>query len=428
MTKVVALFTENLRIQDNSVLSSACTKGNVVIPVYFFDTRIAISTELGIRKTWPYRAKFLCESLQNLSHNLEKLWSYLHTIKGKSLDALVDFCVSQKVEKVYMQESVGAYEIHKIQKLRQKLSQHNISLYTIWDHTLIYKDDLPFPISDMPQVFTHFRKAVEKHADILEPLPKITHIESPNISSWETLKLEYFWYDEVTIDERRALEFQWWEDAAYNRLNHYFWETLALSEYKNTRNGLIGADYSSKFSAWLNLGCISARQVYSEIQKYEKQICKNSSTYWLVFELLWRDFFQFIFLENPKKFFKEYPTVEDVFHNEWEKRKFEKWKQGRLWVAFVDANMKELLLTGFMSNRGRQNVASYLIHDLKLDWRIWAMYFESMLVDYDVASNWWNWAYQAGVGNDPRDNRYFNIEKQQSMYDGDGAYRKLWNT
>jgi len=127
------------------------------------------------------------------------------------------------------------------------------------------------------------------------------------------------------------------------------------------------------------------------------------------------------------KFFHDYPDVDDVLKNETDKRKFEKWKSWNLWVPFVDANMRELKLTGFMSNRWRQNVASYLINDLKLDWRLWAMYFESVLVDYDVAANWWNWAYQAWVWNDPRDNRYFNIEKQARMYDPEGKYIQLWN-
>jgi hypothetical protein len=93
---------------------------------------------------------------------------------------------------------------------------------------------------------------------------------------------------------------------------------------------------------------------------------------------------------------------------------------------FIDANMLELKHTGFMSNRGRQNVASYLCNDLKLDWRLGAAYFEQQLIDYDVCSNWGNWAYLAGVGNDPRGNRYFNIEKQASDYDKNGDYRNLW--
>lgn len=189
----------------------------------------------------------------------------------------------------------------------------------------------------------------------------------------------------------------------------------------------MGADYSSKFSAWLALGCISPRFIYHELKKYEKQFGANDSTYWLVFELLWRDFFRFMFKKHQSKMFqpagitteKEIPksVSEKLLHN---------WINGTTNEDFVDANMIELKLTGFMSNRGRQNVASYLCNDLKLDWRFGAAYFEQQLIDYDECSNWGNWAYIAGVGNDTRENRYFNIEKQASMYDKDKTYRNLW--
>jgi deoxyribodipyrimidine photo-lyase len=110
----------------------------------------------------------------------------------------------------------------------------------------------------------------------------------------------------------------------------------------------------------------------------------------------------------------------------YDSQKLQDWIEGTTGIDFVDANMIELKLTGFMSNRGRQNVASYLCNDLKLDWRLGATYFEQQLIDYDVCSNWGNWAYLAAVGNDPRDNRYFNIEKQSQTYDKNKEYRNLW--
>lgn len=108
-------------------------------------------------------------------------------------------------------------------------------------------------------------------------------------------------------------------------------------------------------------------------------------------------------------------------------RIFERWAEGRTDEEFVNANMKELLQTGFMSNRGRQNVASYLVHDMGIDWRMGASFFEHYLLDHDPASNYGNWIYVSGVGNDPRENRKFNIKKQQSMYDGEGRFVKRWS-
>jgi len=382
-----------------------------------------------MRDIWVFRSQFVCEAIENLRKNLEEQNSHLSIIRGESIETIISFAKKYKLKKIYTQEAVGFYEIQELKLLKVWLENEGLSLYQIWDHTLVYKDDLDFHISDIPQVFTQFRKSVEKNSQILEPLEIPKFINNSKTEDTKILNIEDdFWYEAPKIDSRGVLWFIGSEEEAWKRLNHYFWDTESLSDYKNSRNWLIWADYSSKFSPWLAHGCISARSIYHEVKKYEKKIKKNSSTYWLVFELLWRDFFQFIFLENPTKFFKDYTEDSKIFSDKSQERKFEKWKNWTLWIPFVDANMKELAATGFMSNRGRQNVASYLVHDLRLDWRLWAKYFESQLIDYDVASNWGNWAYVAGVGNDPRDNRYFNIEKQARVYDEKWDYRKLWNT
>jgi deoxyribodipyrimidine photo-lyase len=231
----------------------------------------------------------------------------------------------------------------------------------------------------------------------------------------------------TTLDKRAAFVFKGGEGAALHRLNYYLWETGLLSNYKNTRNGLLGADYSSKLSAWLSLGCISPRKVYAEVKRYEMAHGANESTYWLFFELLWRDFFYFMFKKYGNRFFKPQglrgqapPTAQN------QAELFESWKKGQTGVPFVDANMRELNATGFMSNRGRQNAASFLVKDLKVNWTWGAAYFEEMLIDYCPASNWGNWAYVAGVANDPRENRYFNVIKQAGDYDPQGAYVRTW--
>jgi deoxyribodipyrimidine photo-lyase len=191
---------------------------------------------------------------------------------------------------------------------------------------------------------------------------------------------------------------------------------------------LIGADYPSKFSAALSFGCISPRKVYWEIKKYEEERIENDSTYWLYFELLWRDYFRFMFKKYGNAMFREDGIRKvkrtNIAVNEDEL--FEKWKDGKTGVPFIDANMLELKHTGFMSNRGRQNVASFLINDLHVTWTKGAAYFEEMLIDYNPASNWGNWSYLAGVGNDPREERYFNVVKQAYDYDSKAEYVKLW--
>jgi deoxyribodipyrimidine photo-lyase len=134
-----------------------------------------------------------------------------------------------------------------------------------------------------------------------------------------------------------------------------------------------------------------------------------------------------MFKKHGAKFFKLHGfNQRETAYTAKDETVIQAWIDGKTGDDFVDANMRELKLTGFMSNRGRQNVASYFIDQLKQDWRIGARYFEQQLIDYDVSSNWGNWAYQAGVGNDPRGKRVFDTQKQAKDYDGKMEYRRLW--
>jgi deoxyribodipyrimidine photo-lyase len=189
---------------------------------------------------------------------------------------------------------------------------------------------------------------------------------------------------------------------------------------------MLGADYSSKFSPWLALGCLSPRYVADRVKRYERDRLANDSTYWLIFELLWRDFFRFVAMKYGDRLFaKSGLQGKNIpWRLDWEK--FQKWQVGMTGYPLIDANMRELAATGFMSNRGRQNVASFLTKNLGIDWRMGAEWFESLLIDYDVCSNYGNWNYTAGIGNDARDFRYFNIPKQSKDYDPKGSYLKHW--
>ncbi len=215
-------------------------------------------------------------------------------------------------------------------------------------------------------------------------------------------------------------------NAGLQRLKHYLWDSRSLSTYKETRNGLLGADYSSKFSPWLASGALSAREIHREVKRYETVHGANESTYWLVFELLWRDFFQFTAAKHGADLFKRGGIARKPFQGNHDVRRFQAWCEGRTGQPFIDANMRELAATGWMSNRGRQNVASYLVHDMGIDWRMGAYWFERMLIDYDPCSNWGNWQYVAGVGNDPREGRRFDPVRQAGMYDPEGTYVEHW--
>lgn len=427
MRIIVVWFKTDLRLHDNETLIKAIAQGDAIVPVYCFDESHFKKSEYGFLKTGKFRTQFLLESLTDLDKNLRKLGSGLIILKGKPEVEIPKVVSRFKANKVVAKREVAFEERQTESKVQEALFKLKCEFQTFSTSTLYHAEDLPFSIKDIPDVFTNFRKKTEKDAIIRPSFEAPIQLLSPTIEAIFLPTLEELGVCFQPIDSRAAIVFKGGESEAIARLNHYFFKTKCISNYKETRNGLIGADYSSKFSAWLALGCISPRFIFRELQQYEKEFGVNDSTYWLVFELLWRDYFRFMMKKHHAKLFKQ-----DGFKSTKLKlfaegiQKLQDWIDGNTGIDFVDANMIELKLTGFMSNRGRQNVASYLCNDLKLDWRLGAAYFEQQLIDYDVCSNWGNWAYLAGVGNDPRENRYFNIEKQASVYDKNREYRNLW--
>ena len=427
MKTAIVWFKTDLRLFDNETLIKAIAQSEQIVPVYCFDEDHFKKTEYGFDKTGSYRAQFLLESLQNLDDNLRKIGSGLVILRGKPEVEIPKVVAQYKAKKVFAKREV-AYEEKKVeQEIQELLFKLRCELETFSTSTLYHAEDLPFSIKKIPDVFTVFRKKTELEATVRAVFEAPEAINSPEIPPMELPTLTDLNLTNKKIDKRAAIQFKGGEAEAMNRLNYYFFESKKLAAYKETRNGMVGSDYSSKFSAWLAMGCISPRTIYSEVKKFEEEHEANDSTYWLIFELLWRDFFRFMFKKYQTKFFlysgiaAEKPNSKAT--NE---ASLQNWIAGTTDSEFVNANMIELKETGFMSNRGRQNVASYFCNELQMDWRIGAAYFESQLIDYDVCSNWGNWAYLAGVGNDPRKHRYFNIEKQAKDYDKESEFRKLW--
>jgi len=427
MKIAIVWFKTDLRLYDNEALVKAIANSDAIVPVYCFDDAQFETTSYGFRKTGAFRAQFLIESVMNLDENLRELGSGLIVLRGKPEIEIPKIVQQYKAYKVFAKREVAFEEKQTESLLQTELFKLRCEFETISTSTLYHAEDLPFSIKDIPDVFTNFRKKIEKESTIRTVFQKPAVIISPEIPILKPITLANLGLTEMPFDSRSVLHFKGGETEALQRMQHYFFETQSISKYKETRNGMLGADYSSKFSAWLALGCISPRAIYFELQKYEAQFGANESTYWLVFELLWRDYFRFMMKKYCTKFFQRSGIQnKGIVVNEHNVDVLNRWINGSTGVEFIDANMIELKLTGFMSNRGRQNVASYLCNDLKLDWRYGAAYFEQQLIDYDVCSNWGNWAYLAGVGNDPRGNRYFDVEKQAQEYDRNKAYRNCW--
>ena len=419
-------FRNDLRTLDNKILTQATEQYEKVIGLYVLDPNRFSTTRWGFKKTERFRAQFLLESLADLRHQLQLLGIPLYVEFQSTVKAVPEFFENFEAAALFYQEE---WTEEESQESRQVLSllPKTASVKHCKDQFLFHPDDVPIQIGNLPEVFTVFRKKCEKYGSVqaLVNKPQKTQPDAqwPDIQPIPTL--EELGLEHIESDSRSAFPFKGGSQEAARRLDHYFWKTKKLSYYKNTRNGLLGLDYSSKFSPWLANGSISPRQIYWAVKDYEKEIQKNSSTYWLIFELIWRDYFKYISLKHGNKIFKLGGILKKSYRWKTDPHLFVDWANGQTEEPFVNANMIELKQTGWMSNRGRQNVASYFAKNLWMDWRMGAAYFESLLLDFDVHSNYGNWMYVAGVGNDPRD-RKFDVAWQAERYDPDGKYQNRW--
>ena len=422
-TNSLVWFRNDLRVDDHNGLKIALDNSNKVVGFYCFNPKVFSENKLGFKKTDVFRTKFLIETVDNLKENLKKNNISLIIKIGNPVEELSNVITQHNISNIYLQKEWTKEEYDEEVQLKSNFT--NVLFHSTYDQFLYHPDDVDNQfISD---VFTNFRKYCEKKVDVRNLTFNSYKLNSENLlkENYEVPSLDQLGFDDFILDNRSAFNFSGGSDSAKERLDQYLWKSRKINYYKQTRNGLIGLDYSSKFSSWLANGSISPREIYWEIKEYEKDILKNQSTYWLVFELIWRDYFKYISLKYGSKIFKIGGILEKDYEWSDDVRIFKEWTEGRTVEPFVNANMIELNSTGWMSNRGRQNVASFLAKELKIDWRWGASYFESKLIDYDVHSNYGNWMYVSGVGNDPRD-RKFNIKFQAGRYDPLNKYQNMW--
>jgi len=420
----VIWFRNNLRTLDNTSLFKAIHHHEKAIAVYFFDPKYFEIDTFGFKKTEKFRAKFLIETITDLKRNLADLNITLLTYFKNPEDKLPKICEEFSVETIYTQKEWTDEELQTNHLLKKALP--NVKFVEDFDQFLYHPNVVSNDYSKIPDVFTNFRKGVEKKVRI-EAEISVSKVNETNLIDNNTKipTLEDLGFEDFSTNRNTAFPFKGGETEALKRVNYYLFETKKVSVYKNTRNGLVGIDYSTKFSPWLANGSLSAKTIYWRIKQYEKEFGSNESTYWVIFELIWRDYFKFISLKYGSKIFQIEGILDVKYHWNNNSKAISQWIQGKTKDNFVNANMIELKETGWMSNRGRQNVASYFAKELLLDWRIGAAYFESILLDYDVHSNYGNWMYVSGVGNDPRD-RKFNTQFQAQNYDGNYKFRNLW--
>ena len=420
-------FKQDLRLDDHPALQAALS-AECLLPVFVFDPQQLQIGEFGSRRLGVHRARFLLESLTALDGALRQRGSHLLVLPGAA-EQLIPRLVNQfNLQQVLTLEEIAPQERAQLARVRRQLA--GVPLQQAPGNNLLHAEDLPCPLEQLPQVYSQFRNLIEERLQVFQPRPAPDRLPALPDGATALLQalptLSQLGLGEPLSVPSSAFPFSGGEAAAQARLRDYLWNSQGVRQYKETRNGLIGSEYSSKFSPWLANGSLSARRVAAELRRHEAQFGRNDSTHWLWLELLWRDFFRWTLLRHGSALFKAGGLKATEHAPQQLDQRFAQWCQGRTGMPLVDANMRELAATGFMSSRGRQVVASYLINDLQQDWRFGAAWFEEHLIDYDPASNWGNWAYLAGVGCDPRHKRTFNALRQAREYDPDAAYVSLW--
>lgn len=435
MAGVVFWFRQDLRLNDQLALSSAIEQaqrlGGYLLPVFIHEDRFQALTPWGFKRSGVFRNAWMRKAVNDLSEKLQSLGSTLLEASGdpvtlltETVRALSDPFLGDPL--LVCEEIAAPEEQAQVEALRR----NGVTVKTVWQSTLMAPESLPVPPEELPDRFTSFRQILERQGvKAAAPLPEIKSLPPlPEKPSWATLPRDVDAVDTTTsnktpmqIDARSAVP---WDASAFGHLSQYCDRGLPHT-YKATRNGLMGIDYSSKWSPWLATGALSARTAWAAIAEFEFAQGASDSSYWLFFELLWRDHFRWLHLKHGRRLYAA-QGLNQAPKPPHDPEAFSKWCLGETGHPFIDAGMRELAATGYLSNRMRQNVASYLIHDLACDWRAGAAWFESCLIDFDVYSNQGNWLYLSGRGTDPRPHRRFNPDLQAQNYDPDGAYRQLW--
>lgn len=437
----LVLFHNDLRVADNATLlkaSEISTKGKLLL--VYASSLTDILDNKNHYDAYRYdsigqaRQQFSHESLSDLNASLIQRGNRLLYLQ-KSEEALdvftqlsnligqqqvTDICISQTAD--YNQNKV--YDL--IQAKHPEIQWHVQTTATLFDK---------LPLESLPKSFTQFRKQIETDYDLLHAEKDIAIYPTPeslaplpeNMQSRDEYFFESQLSDQAGHDKpsQQPSSFRGGELNGLNHLHTYF-DSDAPNTYKTTRNALDDWTHSTKFSAWLANGSLSVNTVLNRLRRYERDIIANDSTYWIWFELLWREYFYWYAVTHQEKLFWFKGIAQHAPSTQLDESLLAQWKNGTTQYPIVNACMNQLRTTGYMSNRGRQLVVSCFIHELGLDWRYGAAYFEQHLVDYDVGSNWGNWQYLAGVGADPRGCRQFNLDKQTQQYDPNGEFIRQW--
>lgn len=411
-TRTIAWMRRALRVEDNLALFTAQQSADEVIPVLF------LHSDARYRDDTP-RRRFVRANIAALDTELRRRGSRLFLIVGEAERELPRFARQVSAAAVYAVAPHDPITNKRDATIASALQSVGIPFHTVKDRVLLEPSNLMTQAGEPFIVFTPFKRAwLKKSMDVQPPLPALARITTPDAlqDAAELPILGAFPSDAATEAGERA---------ARRRLEQFLQHR---AEHYDSMRNIPGVDGTSRLSPFLSLGVISIRQVFSALNDQRAQSPPGQRTGIDAFlnELIWREFAYYIITHYPHV--TQQSFREEFEHLPWRdsEKQFSAWCRGETGFPLVDAGMRQLAQEGWMHNRVRMVVASFLTKDLHIHWQRGESFFMEHLMDLDIASNNSGWQWAASTGVDPRPLRIFNPRLQAERFDPEGNYIKQY--
>ncbi|CAN5189537.1 deoxyribodipyrimidine photo-lyase [soil metagenome] len=408
MKTIIVWFRNDLRIHDHPALATACADADFVVPLF-----ITNDTLLHGEHRSANRNRFLLESLKDLQQSLQDSGGDLVIRNGDAAEELVKLVKETNAEAIYYTADYTPFAIKRDKAAKASVAKSNVAFRSFPGRLAVSSlEKLHTKAGTTHKVFTPFWKnwLTIVRRDIADTPQSIQLPSGLTPGTLPELK------DVTTPQELSPNALPGGETAGRKRLHAYL--NAGIEDYHQTNNDM-AANQTSRLSPYLHFGCVSAREI-------ETLLPDNAGARAWHRQLAWREFYHYIVFNNPSNTTKEFQ--EKYRSLSWTKSPdlLSAWQQGKTGYPVVDAAMRQLNEEGWMHNRGRLIVGSFLTKDLWLDWRDGERYFMQMLIDGDTANNNGNWQWIASVGVDPAPvyRRLYNPSTQRDKFDPSGAYTK----
>lgn len=395
---VIMWFRRDLRLDDNNALYHALKSGYKVLPIFIFDKDILSKISNKTDK----RVLYIHHRVRRLKQTLRPYGKSILVKYGSPLQVISDVVSNYNVQAIYANHDYEPYAIKRDNAINNFLNSKDVAFHTFKDQVIFEKEEILKKDGKPYTVFTPYSKVWREKflSSTIETYPSLDYISNFVDADLPTLSLNQFGFEP----------------------SHHMFPSITpnrekITNYDKTRN-FPALDGTSHLGIYLRFGCISIRKLANEAAALNDTFLN---------ELIWRDFFMMILFHFPQVEMQSFKRAYDQIQWRNNEDEFEKWCNGETGYPFVDAGMRELNATGYMHNRVRMVVASFLTKHLLIDWRWGEAYFAEKLLDYELASNNGNWQWAAGTGCDAAPYfRIFNPTTQMTKFDFDQHYVKMW--